>query len=148
MADINDISAFLSDFYKGTPIGTPINTVGTSSFGSPGKLYTNSAAPAKEPSFTDLSKGTGWGGILGILGITAADATGNKDIANQIVNTGPDGVSAAVSDTGGQFMEGLNSSLARIAIIILGFIFVAVGLSMFKPGQLITAAAVAPVIPP
>jgi hypothetical protein len=92
-------------------------------------------------SFSELSAGTGWGGILGLLGISVADAAGDTGTADAIIQAGPAGVEQA---TGGVF-EAFAGAVPRFAIIILGFIFVAVGLAMFKnPVQMAVAAVVPP----
>lgn len=80
-------------------------------------------------SFSELSAGTGLAGIAGLLGIGAADAVGDKATGDAIAAGGTGGV-----------LDFFGSELSRVAIIVLGFIFVAVGLSMFKdPAQILRA---------
>lgn len=81
---------------------------------------------------------------------TKVKATGDRssDLLTRIFGTSPlggdqEGVGGETvsAGTGGlSILEGIEGTFARIAIIILGFIFVAVGLSMFK-GSGITVLA-------
>lgn len=136
---MSDIGDFINTFYKGTPLGSPVNTTGTSSFGSADKLRPDGGKIYADPIDNIISDIFGWEKDTG--GVDQPAEPGH-DFAKDVL-----GAADADQPYGdpGKLLEGLESGIARITIIILGFIFVAVGLSMFRqPAQMVTAALLPP----
>lgn len=96
--------------------------------------------------WTDKFKGMGSGGsqqgLFGMVGdllspmtyINAASGT-TPDDAGPVAKAAAD--SAAKTQAG--WIEWLSSGAVRVVVVVLGFIFVAVGLAMFKPGIVLNA---------
>ncbi len=136
-------------FYSGIlPSTSFTGAAGLNAVSSGGQSITGGVLPpqsqtSETKSFTQLSAGTGLGGLLGTIGILGNDIAGNKEGADAIVQMGPQGVENAATG----FIDAGSGLIARITIIVLGFIFVAVGLSMFKDKTIVLAAA-NPLTPP
>lgn len=131
----NDLTDFLSVFYRGMPAGGNINTVGTSSFGSNKIQAGNPIKPAsKAGADNGLPFAIDWWG-------DGSNVSGNPSLVDVEPESAADpthgfGEAISGSEPIAALIEGIEGTFARVAIIILGFIFVAVGLSMFKPGTI------------
>jgi hypothetical protein len=76
---------------------------------------------------TEFAKSAVWTGIKNVPGIGAV-ATGAE-------------IAGSANDAIAEAAPAVGNMIARVAIIVLGFIFVAAGLMMFKPSVIVEASS-------